>query len=118
MGIMNKNAKTIIIPAMASVDGKIVPVTGIAAKVFSKMTNLNRLIIGSNVGSIGSKAFYNCKKLKKIDIYSNRLKNSTIGIDAFKNISAKAILTVSAQVRRSYKKIFQQKGLPKTALVR
>ena len=117
-GVMNERAKTIIIPAIASVNGKILPVTGIAAKAFSQMRNLNHVVIGANVEKIGAKAFFNCKKLKRIDIYPTRLNQATVGNNAFKNTNAKAIVTVHPEKKDSYKKLLQKKGLSKKAVFR
>ena len=60
------------------------------------------------VTSIGSKAFYNCKKLKTVTIKSKKLKS--VGKNAFKGIYKKAKVTVPKSKYKAYRKQFKKAG--------
>ena len=60
------------------------------------------------VTSIGSKAFYNCKKLKTATIKSRKLKS--VGKNAFKGICKKAKVTVPKSKHKAYRKLFKKAG--------
>lgn len=61
------------------------------------------------VTSIGSKAFYNCKKLKTVTIKSRKLKS--VGKNAFKGIYKKAKVTVPKSKYKAYRKLLKKAGL-------
>ena len=50
-----------------------------------------------NITKIGSKAFYNCKILKRLSIVSNKVK--TIGSKAAEGLPEKAIINCSAGLK-------------------
>ena len=58
------------------------------------------------VTSIGSKAFYNCKKLKTVTIKSRKLKS--VGKNAFKGIYKKAKVTVPKSKYKAYRKLLKR----------
>lgn len=60
------------------------------------------------VTSIGSKAFYNCKKLKTVTIKSRKLKS--VGKNAFKGIYKKAKVTVPKSKYKAYRKLLKKAG--------
>ena len=60
------------------------------------------------VTSIGSKAFYNCKKLKTVTIKSKKLKS--VGKNAFKGIYKKAKVTVPKSNYKAYRKLLKKAG--------
>lgn len=60
------------------------------------------------VTSIGSKAFYNCKKLKTVTIKSKKLKS--VGKNAFKGIYKKAKVTVPKSKYKAYRKLLKKAG--------
>lgn len=106
-----KAKKTITIPETISVEGVTYKVTEIASQAFAGNKKITRAVIGTNVESIGKKAFYNCKKLHKIVIKSKKLKASRIGKNAFAKLNAKAVITVPADKMQSYKKWLKKKGI-------
>ena len=65
-------------------------------------------MIGKNVTSIGTNAFYGDKKLKTIKVTTKSLKK--VGKNAFKNIDAKATIKVPASKLKAYKKLLKGKG--------
>lgn len=94
VGVKNKKVTTIVIPKTVQIQGVTCQVTG-----------------------IGAKAFYNCKKLKKITIKTTALKK--IGKNAIKGIHKKAVIKVPKSKLALYKKKFNKKsGYLKTMKVK
>jgi hypothetical protein len=106
----------VTIPATVKIDGKTYKVTAVAAKAFYKNTKVTQVTIGSNVKSIGSKAFYGCKKLKTINIKTTKLKKPKVGAKAFKNIYSKATFKCPKSKLSAYKTIIKKKGAPSKAV--
>ncbi|MDO5424687.1 MAG: leucine-rich repeat domain-containing protein [Eubacteriales bacterium] len=92
-------------------------VISIGSNAFAGCTALKSVSIGQNVETIGTKAFYGDKKLKTITIKTTKLTAKTVGSSAFKNIYAKAKITVPASKRKAYKTLLRQKGLSKSAVI-
>ena len=78
------------------------------------MDKLTTVTIGKNIKSVGAKAFYGCKKLKKITIKSTKLTKKTIGSKAFTGINKKAVVKCPKAKKAAYKKILLKKGMKKT----
>ena len=64
--------------------------------------------------SIGKNAFNGCKALKAITVKTTKLTDKNVGAAAFKNIYKKATFTCPKAKLKAYKKLFIQKGAPKT----
>ena len=77
-----KKATKIIIPDTVVIDGVTYQVTAIEKNAFQKNAYAKKVIIGSNVATIGANAFDGCKRLESVTI-GNRVK--TIGKCAFAN---------------------------------
>ena len=78
--IKNGN-KSISIPNTVSYKGTTCRVTSIAKNAFKGNKKLTNVTIGKNITTIGSKAFYNCNKLKKVTFKKSPLKK--VGSGAF-----------------------------------
>lgn len=65
-----KNYRKIVIPDTITYLGKKYKVTAIKAGACRKQPKLKQVVIGKNVKTIGKQAFYQCKKLKKVQIKS------------------------------------------------
>lgn len=91
-------------------------VTAIADQAFKGMSKLEQATIGKYVTTIGKKAFYGDKKLKKIVIQSKKLKK--VGALACKGISKKAVIKAPKGKKSAYQKLFQGKGQPKSVKVK
>ena len=107
-GIKSKKGKSIKVADTIEIGGKKFLVTSIGNSAFSGISKATSVTIGKNVTKIGSKAFYNCKKLKKITIKSTKLKS--VGAKAFKGISKKASIQVPKSKLKAYKKLLKGKG--------
>lgn len=110
-----KKQKKADIPSTVVIDGITYKVTSIASKAFSGNKTVTTVTIGKNVTKIGAKAFYNCKKLKNITIRSKKLKNGSVGKNAFKGIAAKATIKVPKTKKSAYKEILKKAGVGKKA---
>lgn len=111
----NKKTSNVVIPATVRLEGKTYTVSAVAGSAFSKNKKVKSITIGKNVTKIGSKAFYQCKQLKKITIKSKKLK--TIGKNAFKGIHAKAKIKVTRGKLKTYRKLFKKKGQGKKVTI-
>lgn len=81
-------------------------VTGIDDKAFSGMKNLKTAVIGEHVKTIGKKAFFNDKKLKKITIKSQVL--SKIAKNAFKKSPSGCVIKVPKKQKKNYAKMLKK----------
>lgn len=108
MGVKNKKAKTITIPAKVKLNEKYYKVTELAAKSL-KGVQAKTIVIGSQVKVIGKSAMQNCKKLKTLKIKSTKLKK--VGKNAFKGVSKKAKVTMPKKMKNTYRKLLKGKGL-------
>lgn len=111
----NKKVKSVKIPDAVKINGVTYKVTGIAKNAFSGCTKLQSVVIGKNVKKIGAKAFYKCKKLKKITIKTTKLSTKTVGKQAFKGTPNSITLTVPKKKMSLYKKMLKSKGVSKKA---
>ena len=94
----NKNdaATSIIIPNAVVLNGKEYKVTEISDGAFSKNTSLKKVAIGSNIETIGAKAFSGCSNLTSISMNGNSLK--TIEAGAFENCKKLSRITLGKNV--------------------
>ncbi len=84
----NKKVKTQVIPAAITYQGKTYKVVSIGSKAFCNSKKLKKLTIGKNVKKIGSKAFYGCKKLSSIQVKTKLLTKKKVAGNAFKKLSS------------------------------
>ena len=115
-GVTTKSAVSVKVAADVTIKNVTVKVTAVADNAFKGMTKLKKAVIGKNVVSIGSKAFYGDKNLKTIQIKGRNLK--TVGKSALKNISAKAVIKVPASKKKAYTKVLKNKGQKKTVKIK
>ena len=108
---LNKNCKSINIPAKVSYKGKTYSVVSIHAKAFSGLKKVKKITIGKNVKTIEKMAFYNCKKLKTVQINATNLKR--IDKKAFGKVNGKCLIRVKAKKLSKYKKLLSKGGLNK-----
>lgn len=71
--------------------------------------NLKKVSLGIGLNTIEKKAFYNCKKLSKLNIYSRGIRK--IGKKAFSKTSGKVTVKIPANKKRIYKKLLRKAGL-------
>ena len=83
--------------------------------VYTGNKALTTVTIPKGVKKIGKKAFYGCKKLKKVIVKTTTLKS--VGKKAFKGTAAKLRIKVPKKKFKAYKKLFKGKGQGKKAKV-
>ena len=105
-----KTYTSVTVPATVKISGATYKVTAISANACKGMTKLKKVTIGKNVDKIGSKAFYNCKKLGQITITSTTLSSGKVAANAFSGTKKKAVVKVPKNKYNAYKKFLQKKG--------
>lgn len=115
-GTKNKKATKITIPATVKSGKQVYKVTAIADNAFKNNKKIKTVVVGKNVRTIGKKAFYGCKNLKKITVQSSIIKK--VGAKAFKGINKKAVIKVPSKKYKAYKKVFKGKGQAKTVTIK
>lgn len=117
-----KSVKKVKIPdkVILKVDGtkKTYKVTAVAAGACSKCEKLTNVIIGKNIKKIGKNAFAGCKSVKQITIKSQKLTGKSVGSNAFKGISKKAVIKVPKKQMNTYKKWLKKAGVAKEAKIK
>lgn len=114
-GPVDKNVKSVTIPAELKVDSYKYKVIQISEGAFTGLKKLTSVTIGANIQKIEANAFSNCPKLKKITIKTTKLSANSIGKDAFKKIAEKPTFKCPSSKVNAYKKILLKKGAPKAS---
>ena len=91
---------------IVTVEGVSYPVTEIMPNACKNNKKLSKLSIGANVTKIGRKAFFKCKKLKKITIKANKKLN--VQSAAFKKISNGSVIKVKGVKGSAKRKIIRK----------
>ena len=84
-----KSRKQVTIPASVVFCQKRYKVTSIDAKACAGDTKLTRVTIGKNVTRIGKRAFWKCKRLKKVIYKGKKIRKKNIGKQAFSGTKIK-----------------------------
>ena len=113
---LKKKVKAFKVPDTVTYENRKYQVTEIAELALKGQGKLKKLTIGKNVAVIGKKACFGCKKLKKITIRSAKLKK--IGKRAFTGTDRNLVIKVPKKQKQSYKKLFKNKGMKKTARIK
>lgn len=102
--------KALTIPTTVKIGGKNFRVTAIGGSAMSGAKKLTTLKLGSNVITIGAKAFYGCIKLSNVTIFGTKLTTAKTGANAFKGIRSNCRFKVPASRVSAYKKLLRAKG--------
>ena len=113
-GVKSKKIKSAAIGSTVWYKGYKFKITQVSNNTFKKCSKLTRVTIGKNVTSIGSNAFNGAKKLKQIVIKSTKLKS--VGKNAIKGISKRAVIKVPKKKYTKYKVLFKSKTGYKTTM--
>lgn len=92
---MSKPTQSVVIPAVADINGVTYKVNRIAADAFTNDKEIRTLSIGSNVVTIDGNAFYGCSNLTKV---SGGYRLKTIGSNAFAYCPKLSSFTVTSKV--------------------
>lgn len=90
-------------------------ITKIPAECFSGCTKLKKVVIGNDtLSSIGTKAFYNCKKLSKIEFKTKKLNaKSKFGSKSFKNVKNIEVEAPTTKLAKKYATYIIKRGAKK-----
>ena len=103
-----KKMKTATIKSRVKYMGYTFKVTDIGTKAFKNAIKLKKIVIGSNVKKISYKAFYNCKKIKKIVVKGKTLKK--VSDKAFnKKVKKTAKIKANKKIKRRILRAFRRK---------
>ena len=105
-GTTNKKLKKLNVKATVTIDGAVYKVTSIGKAAFKNIKTLKSLTIGKNVTTIGNKAFFKCKELKKVVIKAKKLKK--VGAGAFKKTNKKMTVKAPKKMQKKYKKLIKK----------
>lgn len=108
--IVPKTVKTLTVADTVNYKGKTFKVTSISKHVSDQSKKLKKVVIGKNVKTIETYAFYNCKNIKKIVFKSKNLKK--IGKNAFEKVNKAKISfkSVSKSKQKKIKKLLKKSG--------
>ena len=105
-GFTKKALSKVKVAGTVKINGVAYKVTSIGKKAFAGK-NIKSVTIGKNVKTIGAKAFFNNKKLKKVVVKSKVLKK--VGKKAFfAKRKKKLVIKVPAKLRKKFKKLFKK----------
>lgn len=109
VGLVNENVSSVTIPETISTGGVRYRVTLISANALNGNKSITSVVINKNMKSISAKAFYNCKKLKKIKLKSKNI--TKMNNKAFAKIHSKAkFYTYNSQISK-YKAMLKNAGV-------
>ena len=134
MTAKGKRKKAVKIFKTIKVNGRTLKVTGIAANALKGNKKMTSVTIGSNVKTIGSGAFMNCRKLTRVTVTAKGLtsigknafkgdrKLKTVdlrkvkalkkaGKGAFQGTSKKVTVKVPKQKKKAYRKLLKKAGI-------
>lgn len=101
-----KTYTSITIPATVKIGGSSYSVTKVKSSAFANNKKLTTITFGKNITSIGTKAMYQCKKLKTISLKSTKI--TYFGKKAFHGITMKTRFVIPKKVLNKYKKLIKK----------
>ncbi len=99
---LNKNAKSVRIPASVTIEGTVCKVIKIGKDAFKGYGKLTKVTLDKNIQMIDKNAFLNCKKLKTITLKGKALK--TVKSKAFKNTAKNLKVKAPKGMKKAQKK--------------
>ncbi len=113
-----KKTSNVVVPATATINGVTYKVTAIDKNACKNNKYIKKVTIGNNVTKIGAKAFYGCKKLKKLTIKSTKLTTKKVGKKAFGKTAKKMTVKVPKKKVKAYKTMLKKRGISKKAKIK
>ena len=102
------------IPATVKIKGKTYKVTTIADNVYKDNKKIKKVVIGSNIKTLGKNVWKNCKNLTTIQIKTKVL--AKVGSSAIKGTSTKLQISVPSGKKKTYQKLWKGKGNDKAKI--
>lgn len=107
VGAKSRKLSKAFIPASVKIDGFTFKATEVSSKAFKGCKKLKYVTLGKNIRKIGSRAFYQDKKLKRVAVKSRKLK--AVGKNALKGISKKAVIRMPKSRKKAYGKLLTKR---------
>ena len=105
VAVKSKKATKLNVPATVKLNGETYKVTIVGKSVMSKNKKLTKVILGKNVTTIETKAFYGCTKLKTVQLKGKALKK--VGKQAFKKTYAKMVVSAKKMNKKEKAKLLK-----------
>lgn len=102
--------KSVTVPDKITINNVAYKVSGIGSKAFFNCKKLTKVVIGKNVSTIEKNAFKGCRSLKTVVIKTVLLTDKNVAKTAFKGTHKKLIYKVPKQSYKQYKKFLKRKG--------
>ncbi|MDE6889943.1 MAG: leucine-rich repeat domain-containing protein [Eubacterium sp.] len=116
IGLVNENVSSVNIPETVSAGGVRYRVTLISSNALNGNKSITSVVINKNMKSISAKAFYNCKKLKKVKLKSKNI--IKMNNKAFAKIHSKAkFYTYNSKIDK-YRTLLKNAGVKKPSIKR
>lgn len=113
IGVSNRKCNAITVPNTIKLKSRTYSVSAIGKNALKNLKKLQVVTIGKNVKTIGASAFQGDKKLKRVYLYTKKLKE--IDKNALKGIYSNCQINVWKQNAKAYKKLLTKKtGFRKT----
>ena len=90
------SSETVVIPEKITINGTTYKVTSVADNAFKNNKNVKKVVIGSNVKTIGANAFMGCSNLQTVTMGKNV---TTIGSKAFYNCTKLKTITLPSKLK-------------------
>lgn len=103
----NPKAKTVTISNTITVDGINYKVAEVGSNAFKNNKKVKKVTIGANVVKIANKAFNKCPSLRNVIIKTTLLTKKTASKKCFSKVHKKMIIKVPKKVKKTYVKIFK-----------
>lgn len=116
IGMNKKNASKAAIPSTVKIGSYRFKVTGIGTNAFKNCKKLKKVTIGKNVAKIGKNAFKGCKKLTSVTIKALHIKS--FGKGMFSGTSKKLSVKVPKKVKKSYSAKLKKAGFKGKVVVK
>jgi hypothetical protein len=104
VGCTNKNIKNVTIGSYVMIGKNLFNVTEIGSEAFSGFKKLESVTCGESIYTIGYRAFYGCKNLKRLVFKT--MTHGNVGGEAFKGINKKAVFYQPTSSRFDYGYMF------------
>lgn len=109
--LFDEDVEDTYIPDTITINGTVYRVTSVGEKAFYKNRSLKKIVISGYIEKIDAKAFYGCISLKEITITSTKLKTGSIGANAFKKVNKNVRVIVPTSKYKTYKKLLKKAGI-------
>ncbi len=109
--LFDEDVEDTYIPDTITINGTVYRVTSVGEKAFYKNRSLKKIVISGYIEKINAKAFYGCTSLKEITITSTKLKTGSIGANAFKKVNKNVRIIVPTSKYKAYKKLLKKAGI-------